>query len=290
MTDFRISVEQYSGTYYDIGYKQGQQIDKPLINMFANIVNEDRIDLDRLNEIYAWFSPHLLEELSGLADSMDIPLKRAALFSGYGTPEMPGMGCSSIVNRKMLVRNYDYSPAVYDGRFVFIQPNKGYASVGHSLHVMGRTEGVNEKGLAIALHFVNNKEAQNGLTAGSVIRIVLDTCKNTDEAINMIKQLPHSWSYNFAIGDAKGNTAIVEESPFNIKVRTDEHTLYCTNHFQNDSMLKSNRENLEGSMGRLNYLSRNNLETMSGRGVFRAFRDKDTPLYNEQYGDFLISP
>ncbi len=125
---------------------------------------------------------------------MDIPFKRAALFSGYGTPEIQGMGCSSIVNSKMLVRNYDFSPEVYDARLVFTQPNEGYASIGHSLHEMGRTEGVNEKGLAVALHFVNSKETQNGLTAGSIIRILLDTCKNTDEAVNMIKQLPHSWS------------------------------------------------------------------------------------------------
>src|SRR5690625_6135603 len=124
---------------------------------------------------------------------MDIPFRKAALFSGYGAPEIQGMGCSSIVSHRMLVRNYDFSPEVYDARLVFVQPDEGYASVGHSLHVMGRTEGVNEKGLAVALHFVNSKETQNGLTAASVIRILLDTCENTDQAVNMIKQLPHSW-------------------------------------------------------------------------------------------------
>src|SRR5690625_5861120 len=143
---------------------------------------------------------------------MDIPFRKAALFSGYVAPEIQGMVCSSIVSHRMLVRNYDFAPVVYDWRLDIVQPDEGYASVGHSLHVMGRTEGVNEKGLAVALHFVNHKDTQNGLTAASVIRILLDTCENTDQAVKMIKQLPHSWSYNFSIGDAEGNT------------RSEEHT------------------------------------------------------------------
>src|SRR5690625_1492304 len=183
MTPFEISIEQYRGTSYDIGYRQGQQINKSLTDMYSEIINEDEIDIVALKNIYSMYAPHLLEELYGIADAMDIPFRKAVLFSGYGAPEIQGMGCSSIVSHRMLVRNYDFSPEVYDARLVFVQPDEGYASVGHSLHVMGRTEGVNEKGLAVALHFVNSKETQNGLTAASVIRILLDTCENTDQAV-----------------------------------------------------------------------------------------------------------
>lgn len=286
MGNFKISVEQYRGDSYDIGYQQGQQIDRSLLAMYAHIVNEEDIDLEELKEIYSSYAPHLFRELSGIADSMNISLRRAALFSGFGAPEIQGMGCSSVVNRNMLVRNYDFSPEAYDARFVFVQPSEGYASVGHSLHVMGRTEGVNEKGLAVALHFVNSKDTQNGLTAASVIRIILDTCKNTEDAVNVIKKLPHSWSYNFSIGDAEGNAVVVEESPFDVKVRKSEGILFCTNHFQRQDMSIHNRENLEGTKERLNYLGQNHLEKMDVQEIFNTFRAAK-PLYNEEYHEFF---
>lgn len=286
MESFKISINQYRGDSYNIGYQQGQQIDKSLLAVYSNIINERNIDLEKLKEIYSSYAPHLFRELSGIADSMNIPLRTAALFSGFGAPEIQGMGCSSVVNRNMLVRNYDFSPEAYDARFVFIQPREGYASVGHSLHVMGRTEGVNEKGLAIALHFVNSKDTQNGLTAASVIRIILDTCKNTEGAVNLIKELPHSWSYNFSIVDSEGNSVVVEESPFDVKIRENEGMLFCTNHFQRRDMSIHNRENLEGTKERLNYLSQNHLEKMDVREIFNAFR-ADKPLYDEKYNEFF---
>lgn len=287
MKPLKIAIEQYRGTAYDIGYEQGKQINTSLIDMFSRIVDEDEIDLTELKKLYSIHAPHLLDEMYGLADALTIPFKRAALFSGYGAPEIKGMGCSSVVNNKMLVRNYDFSPELYDARLVFVQPKEGYASVGHSLHVTGRLEGVNEKGLAIALHFVNSKEPQNGFTAASVIRIILDTCKNTEEAIDKIKQLPHSWSYNFSIGDAEGNTAVVEESPFEIKVRRDENMLLCTNHFQKEEMSRLNREHLAGSKKRLAFLSNSELENRSALAFFNTFRDSDAPLYNEAYKAFF---
>ncbi|MDY0234980.1 MAG: C45 family peptidase [Gudongella sp.] len=286
MIPFKISIEQYRGTSYDIGYQQGLKVENSLINKFSNIVSEE-IDVDELIKLYSLHAPHLLAELAGLADSKNITIKEAAVFTGYGVPKIQGMGCSSVLNYKMLVRNYDFSPQMYDARFILIQPKEGYASVGHSLHVMGRTEGANEKGLAVALHFVNNEQIHNGFSAGGIIRIILDTCKNTDEAINKIKQLPHSWSYNFSIGDTEGHTVIVEKSPTKIKIRNKDDMLFCTNHFQDEEMLKLNRETLEETQGRLNYLLSSDLNNMNGREVFNVFREKNTPLYNEKYEEYF---
>lgn len=287
MIPFKISIEQYRGASYDIGYSQGKQMDQALLDMFSTMIDESEMDLDGLRDVYSLHAPHLLGELQGIADAMYIPFEQAALFGGYGALEIQGMGCSSIVNKNMLIRNYDFSPEVYDARLVFAQPKEGYASVGHSLHVTGRTEGVNEKGLAVALHFVNNDEAQNGLTAGSVVRIVLDTCKNTDEAVHTIKQLPHAWSYNFSIGDSSGHTVVVEESPFDIKVRSNQDVLFCTNHFQRKDMSSLNREHLENTEERLNYLSQRSVVHMDANKAFDMFRDAQAPLYSDAYRDFF---
>ncbi|NIK12596.1 C45 family autoproteolytic acyltransferase/hydolase [Alkalibacillus almallahensis] len=287
MGNFKISLEQYRGASYDIGYGQGLQIDRSLLTMFSNVVSEEDIDLDELKKVYSLHAPHLLHELAGIADSMNISLCQAAIFSGFSAPEIQGMGYSSVVNANMLVRNYDFSPEIYDGRLVLVQPDEGFASVGHSLHVTGRTEGVNEHGLAVALHFVNSEDTQTGFTAASVIRIILDTCKNTEEAVDVIKQLPHSWSYNYSIGDSEGNVVVVEESPFDIKTRKDQHTLCCTNHFQREDMTQLNRDHVEDSEERLDYLHRDDFKRMDGLEVFNKFRSEGTHLYNEDYLEYF---
>lgn len=51
MKPFKISIEQYRGTSYDIGYKQGQQIDTSLIDMFSRIINEEEINPAKLKNL-----------------------------------------------------------------------------------------------------------------------------------------------------------------------------------------------------------------------------------------------
>lgn len=193
------------------------------------------------------------------------------------------MGCSSVVNQDFAVRNYDFSPEIYDHRLVLIQPKDCFASVGHSLHVLGRHEGVNEKGLSVSFHFVNNDQTAKGLTASMIIRIVLDTCKNTGEAIELLKQLPHSWSYNFSIGDREGKTAIVEISPFEFEIREGINTLMCTNHFQHQDMLDKNRNDHINSHKRITHMNNKNLDSLSGSEVFKWFKDPSSGMFYKDY-------
>ncbi len=63
--------------------------------------------------------------------------------------------------------------------------------------------------------------------------------------------------------------------------------LFCTNHFQREEMSQLNREHLEGTQGRLSYLTQSNLENKNVRQAFYTFRDASTPLYNEAYNEFF---
>ncbi len=215
--------------------------------------------------------------------------KSANLFGGYDIPSsIPGMGCSSIVNADFAVRNYDFSPLLYDKRLVVSQTNECFASVGHSLHVNGRHEGVNEKGLFIAFHFVNQDQAKLGLLASTIIRIVLDICTDTYEAIALLKALPHTWSYNFSIGDTNGRKAIVEASPTQIKVREGGSKLTCTNHFQHKDLLSLNRiDDYTLSFHRLKTLEKKASDEPNMEEVVNWFGDPSADLFFNDYENFF---
>ncbi|WP_404451699.1 C45 family peptidase [Virgibacillus necropolis] len=287
MEPIEVSVEQYRDTAYNIGWLQGQRIDNSLIANISKLESAS-FDPDKAKEVFIQYAPHLLDEIEGLADALEISYKEAAsLFSGYDIPKLKGMGCSSVVNQEFAVRNYDFTPEIYDHRLVFVQPKECFASVGHSLHVLGRHEGVNEKGLFLAFHFVNNDQTAKGLTASTIVRIVLDTCKSTEEAIELLKQLPHSWSYNFSIGDSLGRRAIVEITPFEVKIRSGVDTLLCTNHFQHQDMVNKNRVDHTNSHKRITHMDNKNLDNLSGKEVFEWFRNPNSGMfYKDYYGLF----
>jgi len=52
-------------------------------------------------------------------------------------------------------------------------------------------------------------------------------------------------------------------------------------------MRQFNRDHLESTQRRLDYLTESNLEDENFRQVFNTFRDTSTPLYNEAYYEFF---
>ncbi|WP_430787747.1 C45 family autoproteolytic acyltransferase/hydrolase [Virgibacillus flavescens] len=283
MKSIEVSVEQYRDSAYQIGYLQGENLEKSLIENLSKLENAS-FNYTEAIEIFMKYAPHLLDELNGLADALDITQEKAAsLFSGYDIPKIKEMGCSSVINKEFAVRNYDFTPDIYDRRLVLNQPKECYASAGYSLHVIGRHEGVNEKGLFISFHFVNNRETKQGLTASTIVRIILDSCKNTDEAIILLKQLPHTWSYNFSIADGEGHTAIAEVTPHEVNIREDPATLMCTNHFQHPSMRDKNRIDYINSHKRIAAMTNKNVNKFSGKEVYQWFKDPHGEMFYKDY-------
>lgn len=283
MSSLKVNIEQYRNTAYQIGYLQGINLDRSLLEKMK-VLESPSFDEKSMEEAFRRFAPHLLEELRGLADGLGIPFHQAAsLFSGYGEPEIQGMGCSSVVQPDFAVRNYDFTPDLYDQRFVLIQSGEYLASAGHSLHVIGRHEGVNEAGLFISFHFVNNDKTKPGFTAPSIVRIILDNCRDTEEAIHLLQQLPHAWSYNFSIADKARNTAIAEISPLAVRINRVGGTLPCTNHFQHEYMRTQNRIDYTNSGERLRQLQNKNIDHSTAEEIFTWFSSPDSPMFYHDY-------
>ncbi len=155
LEEIQVDVLQIRGTSFRNGYIQGKQLNRELMHTFSIMEENDR-NAEAVIPIYQELAPHLVDELHGLADGLAIPfLKAATLFGGYNIPKIKGMGCSSVINRDFAVRNYEFSPKLYDKRLVLIQPEEGFASIGHSLHVIGGHEGVNQGSHVCFLHEVD---------------------------------------------------------------------------------------------------------------------------------------
>lgn len=284
MSNFIVNVYQMRDSSFNIGYKMGKYIkNKPILNTFRAITRPS-IDFKNMEAIYSTFAPHLLEELEGLSQGLDISFSEAAsLFSGYDVPKTEAMGCSAIMTKDYYVRNYDFSPDLYDGMFSLIQPHTSFATAGYNLQIIGRHDGVNEAGLVAGLHFVSNEGYTTGLSAWTAVRMVLDGCSTTEEAVHMLKEIPHTACYNFSLGDEQGNFAVVEASPENVVVRREPSLLTCVNHFQDQRLQDKNRSSIEHSIKRHNYLLQYKDRNYTLDEMFVNFKDIQSPIFFTDY-------
>lgn len=288
MSNFTVKIFQQRGNAYQIGFNLGQQLAGTHIpQMFKNITRSE-IDMANMKATYQALAPHLLSELEGLGDGLNISWKKAAaLFGGYDFPRPPALGCSAMLTDDYYVRNYDFSPELYDGYFSLIQPNEAFASAGYNLQAIGRHEGVNQHGLVAGLHFVSNNGYTTGISAWTAIRMLLDTCATASDAIDLLKEIPHAACYNFSIGDKYGNAVVVEATPENIDIQRAPSILSCTNHFQNNLLQHRNKPDINHSVNRHTYIQSMEEKHLMQEEAFDHFRDKTSPLFYTDYDDLF---
>ncbi|MFC4408849.1 C45 family autoproteolytic acyltransferase/hydrolase [Chungangia koreensis] len=288
MSLLTVNILQIRDSSFMIGAQSGKWIQtKPILNTFE-LITKPEIDVSEMQSIFASLAPHLLDELDGLAQSLGITSdKAAALFSGYDVPKTEAMGCTAFITPDYYVRNYDFSPSLYDGVFSLIQPEKAFATAGYNLQVLGRHDGVNDKGLVCGLHFVSNDDYRTGISAWTAVRIVLDTCASVEDAIRVLTKIPHAACYNFSLADREGNLAVVEATPEGVKVRAGEKSLTCVNHFQDSDLQNKNRPHIEGSIQRNNFLNDLVYEDLNQHELFTTFADLDSPLFFTDYDELF---
>ncbi|MDQ0154702.1 C45 family autoproteolytic acyltransferase/hydolase [Robertmurraya andreesenii] len=284
MSEFFVNIFQIRDTSFNIGLKLGKYLqNKPLLKVLDSITRPE-IDYENMKTIYSALAPHLIEELDGLANGLEISSKKSAsLLSGYDVPMTEAMGCSAIITKDYYVRNYDFSPALYDGIFSLVQSEEAFATAGYNLQVLGRHDGINEKGLVAGLHFVSNNSYSKGISPWTAIRMVLDMCSSVDEAIQMLKEIPHAACYNFSLGDKNDNMAVVEASPEKVMVRLGQSSLSCVNHFQDEMLQNKNRVSIDGSVKRNRYLQEISNKNLTHEEMFDEFKDKNSPLFFTDY-------
>ncbi len=231
--------------------------------------------------MFAKFSPALWEEIGGLADGLGIPMERAAVCFGNNGLRPPTGGCSAIMTHGIYGRNYDFQPRYYSARLALMLTKGSYASIGSSELLTGRLDGMNECGLAIGLHLVRKNPRAAGLSCVLIVRVILDQCATTAEAVAMLRRIPHAMPYNYSLLDADGVAAVVEAVPGSVAVRTGDW-LVCTNHFQSPLLRPFNRRAAR-SQQRLPPLEAWAAQRLGAEVIFSALNRSTSPAFHHGY-------
>ncbi len=192
------------------------------------------------------FFPEILEELHGFATAVHASYDNMASFLlGIGAFKVEG-GCSEFAafNGSDVVfgRNYDfyYRFRKYTEAYV-TRPRDAYSSLGHSDVFIGREDGVNEKGLAVAISFVAPTKVVPGVNFALAARCVLDKCSSVEEGVKKLSTTSFSTTNNYLLADEEGEIAVVEASPDKVRVRRPEpghQYMVATNHFVHPEMVE----------------------------------------------------
>ncbi len=137
-----------------------------------------------------------LVELAGGGDTV-------ARFLSFYCPPPYLSGCSQAVlpgDEPMLVRNYDYSPALCDGIIFGSHWNNRWVG-GISDGLFGMVDGMNEDGLAVSLTFGGRTVVGDGFGVPLIIRYLLEFCRTAADAKKALRRIPCHMAYNVTVVD-----------------------------------------------------------------------------------------
>lgn len=201
--------------------------------------------LEKIKEtikIFDKLCPNINEEIKGFADYFSRSPEEIIYYS-ISHVSKGNCGHFAVLPQKTADKNlyvgrsYEWDDKD-DKKLLTIKADGVYNHLGFSLLFFGRYDGINEEGLCVTMSnaipcIMSDEE---GLRFWMVIRILLDKCKNVDEAIELIRLLPISSYCSLIIAD-KNNEVVLAEINNSTKTfkrissTSDEGYLCSTNHY-----------------------------------------------------------
>ena len=127
------------------------------------------------------------------------------------------VGCAQTVlpgERPVLVRNYDYDQALFEGVIASTNYSGQRRVIGTSDMLWGLLDGMNEDGLAVSLTYGGRPgRGSEGFGIPLVLRYLLETCGTVREAVAALRRIPVALSYNVALADTHSDHATVFVAP-----------------------------------------------------------------------------
>lgn len=218
------------------------------------------------------------------------------------TAPPPRLGCSSFIakgNRFLLGRNLDFPGVGYWDRFPVIEvvtPSSGLKYIGFSsagVPVAG-ISGINEKGIAIAIHQHYCLETNfSGTLPFDVSERVLNQAENIEQALEILKKAKLASSWAFIVADRQSKDGFIfEATPKSYGVRRlkEEKNVLTHSNFFISSELKgqdyatTERMNWDNFWRRetLDRTLRENLENLSPENAVQWVSGNQDPFWNEE--------
>ena len=217
------------------------------------------------------------EQMVDLAGGGD----RAARFLAQYCPPPLFRGCSQAVyieDEAVLVRNYDYSPYVFDG--LIMRSRFDQRTVVAMIDCMsGVLDGINSDGLAVSMSFGGRQEFGTGFGIPLVLRYLLEYAGNVAEACELLEHVPVHGAYNVMLLDRDANFETIaiaaDQPPLKLGTRV------STNH-QPGSSWPIYEEKVS------THLRYQHLDTITAARHLSAHQFShqflQPPLYNSQFG------
>ncbi|HMU51768.1 MAG TPA: C45 family autoproteolytic acyltransferase/hydrolase, partial [Geminicoccaceae bacterium] len=158
--------------------------------------------------------PELVPVWRALVEAVDGGDEQARFLSLWCPPDFRH-GCTQAIWARRpyaILRNYDYPPTMFDA--VLLRAGlTGSDTLAMADCVWGVLDGLNRAGLALSLAFGGRDASGPGFGITLVLRYLLETCADVDEALAALRRIPVHLCYNIALLDRSGNHATVEVSP-----------------------------------------------------------------------------
>jgi hypothetical protein len=143
-------------------------------------------------------------------------------------------GKHTTAGRPLFGRNFDFLEWDLPYQEVYrTYPEGRLASIGCTDVMVGREDGVNEAGLAMAQTHVSGRGYEPGVLFSIAGRVILDRCTDVPEAVALLESLPHVRANNWLLADAAGDIAVVEAGPQGVAaIYAEDGFATATNHFR----------------------------------------------------------
>lgn len=258
---------RFKGTHYNAGYKWGELLYKNnniISNQHTFVITQERKEFaNHCLPIYEKYYPEILEEIKGIAEGQKDSYENLYTFllSMYCFEFDNHCTCLAFKDNDNIIfgRNSDFLVSIENLYMnCLYKLENSYAFNGNTTAFVEMEDGINEYGLAIGLTFIYPKIIKAGFNSGMLVRYLLEKCKTTNEAIEILKTLPIASQQTLTIADSMGNIIIVECNAENleiIKPKTDENFVTAANEFNSKRMKKYNNYNIDNWKAKERYLT-----------------------------------
>lgn len=222
MQNIIVGYFEVKGKPYEVGFQMGELLGKKRMILNKRAVFPREAVTAAMN-LYDTYCPGLCEELRGYADAVGEGVERMLYsFMKYLRPRCSQMALLpqlTASGHTIMARSYEFTPRFEDFHLYRTEVTGKYAHVGGSVAEFGRSEGINECGLGVSMTScgfpVSNLKTMRapgipGLQFWAIVRTILETCKDVEEAVAYNKKTPIAYNINLLLADKAGHAAMIE--------------------------------------------------------------------------------